>query len=84
MNKPLRKFWQHNTYAQEILYFFYQKAYTIKIFLREHTEFCFGSILVVSIFSMHARRPIRPHMALEPKTKLVPVARLLLVSPYNF
>jgi hypothetical protein len=81
MNKPLRKFWQHNTYAQEKLYFL-QKAHTIKTFLREHTKFCFGSILVVSIFSMHARRPIRPHMAIKPKSKLVPVARLLLVSPY--
>jgi hypothetical protein len=27
----------------------------------------FGSILVVSIFNMHARRPIRPRMAIEPK-----------------
>jgi hypothetical protein len=27
----------------------------------------FGSILFVSIFNMHAKRPIRPHMAIKPK-----------------
>jgi hypothetical protein len=30
---------------------------------------------------MHARRLVRPHMAIKPKSKLVPVARLLLVPP---
>jgi hypothetical protein len=26
--------------------------------------------LVISIFNMHARRPIRPHMAIKPKTEV--------------
>jgi hypothetical protein len=30
----------------------------------------FGSILVVLIFNMHARRPIRPHMAIKPNTEV--------------
>jgi hypothetical protein len=30
----------------------------------------FGSILIVSIFNMHARRPIRPHMAIKPKIEV--------------
>jgi hypothetical protein len=30
----------------------------------------FGSILIVSIFSMHARRPIRPHMASKQKIEV--------------
>jgi hypothetical protein len=30
----------------------------------------FGSILVVSIFNMYARRPIRPHMAIKPKIEV--------------
>jgi alpha/beta superfamily hydrolase len=33
-------------------------------------KFSFGSILVVLIFSMHARRPIRPHMAIKPKIEV--------------
>jgi hypothetical protein len=34
-------------------------------------EFRFlGSILVVSIFNMHARRPIRPHVAIKPKIEV--------------
>jgi hypothetical protein len=33
-------------------------------------KFSFGSILVVSIFNMHARRPIRPHMAIKPKKEV--------------
>jgi hypothetical protein len=33
-------------------------------------ESIFGSILVVSIFSMHARRPTRPHMAIKPKIEV--------------
>jgi hypothetical protein len=34
-------------------------------------EFRFlGSSLVVSIFNMHARRPIRPHMAIQPKIEV--------------
>jgi hypothetical protein len=33
-------------------------------------KFSFGSILVVSIFNMHARRPIRPHMAIKPKIEV--------------
>jgi hypothetical protein len=33
------------------------------------TQF-FGSILVVLIFNMHARRPIRPHMAIKPKIEV--------------
>jgi hypothetical protein len=34
-------------------------------------EFRFvGSIGVVSIFNMHARRPIRPHMAIKPKIEV--------------
>jgi hypothetical protein len=30
----------------------------------------FWSILVVSIFNMHARRPIRPPMAIKPKIEV--------------
>jgi hypothetical protein len=30
----------------------------------------FGSILVVSIFIMHAGRPIRPHLAIKPKIEV--------------
>jgi hypothetical protein len=30
----------------------------------------FGSILVISIFNMHARHPIRPHMAIKPKIEV--------------
>jgi hypothetical protein len=33
-------------------------------------EICFGSILVVLIFNMHARRPKQPHMADEPKLEV--------------
>jgi hypothetical protein len=29
-----------------------------------------SSFLVVSIFNMHARRPIRPHMAIKPKIEV--------------
>jgi hypothetical protein len=49
----------------------YKKAHTNKIFFREHTETqFFESILVVSIFNMHARCPIRPHMAIKPKIEV--------------
>jgi hypothetical protein len=30
----------------------------------------FWSILIVSIFNMHARRPIRPHMAIKPEIEV--------------
>jgi hypothetical protein len=30
----------------------------------------FGSILVVLIFNMQARRPIRPHMEIKPKIEV--------------
>jgi hypothetical protein len=34
-------------------------------------EFRFlGPFLVVLIFNMHARRPIRPHMAIKPKIEV--------------
>jgi hypothetical protein len=32
--------------------------------------FGFGSILVRLIFNMHARRSIRPHMAIKPKIEV--------------
>jgi hypothetical protein len=48
----------------------YKKAHTSKIFLRELVEVWFWVHLVVSIFSMHARRPIQPHMANEPKIEV--------------
>jgi hypothetical protein len=51
-------------------HYFFTKAPTSNVFLKEHTEICFGFILVVSIFNMHARRPIRPHMAIEPKIEV--------------
>jgi hypothetical protein len=45
-----------------------EKAHISINFLREHMEISiFGSILVVLIFNMHARRPIRPHLAIKPK-----------------
>jgi hypothetical protein len=47
-----------------------KKTHTSKIFLREHTRFCFGSNFVVSIFNMHTGRPIRPHMAIKPKIEV--------------
>jgi hypothetical protein len=77
------KFWQHDTYARQILNLFTKKLTLTKSFLESIRKFYFGSSLVVSIFNMHVRRPNRPHMAIEPKSKSVPVERLLLVSPYN-
>jgi hypothetical protein len=66
MNKLLQNFDSMTPRHNLILH----KAHTSKIFLREHAEILFGSILVVSIFSMHARRPIRPLMAIEPKIEV--------------
>jgi hypothetical protein len=41
------------------------------MFLREHTRFCFGSILgCFDFFNMHARRPIGPHTAIKPKIEV--------------
>jgi hypothetical protein len=48
----------------------YRKHTLAKSSLESIWEFCFGSIFVVSIFIMHARRPIRPHMAIKPKIEV--------------
>jgi hypothetical protein len=48
----------------------YKKHTLAKSSLESIWKFSFGSILVVSIFYMHARRPIRPHMAIKPKIEV--------------
>jgi hypothetical protein len=73
MNKLLQIFGSmtpmHNRYL-----IFYKKHTLAKSSLESIRKTCFGSSLIVSIFNMHARRPIRPHMAICQKSKLVPVA----------
>jgi hypothetical protein len=48
----------------------YKKHTLAKSSLESIWKFSFGSILVVSIFNMHARHPIRPHMAIKPKIEV--------------
>jgi hypothetical protein len=48
----------------------YKKHALAKSSLESIWKFYFESILVVSVFIMHARRPIRPHMAIKPKIEV--------------
>jgi hypothetical protein len=48
----------------------HKKPHTSNFFLREHITLALGLFYFVSIFSMHARRPIRPHMAIKPKIEV--------------
>jgi hypothetical protein len=48
----------------------YIKHTLAKSSLESIGKFSFGSILVVPIFNMHARRSIRPHMAIKPKIEV--------------
>jgi hypothetical protein len=45
------------------------ESHTSKVSL-ESIQVLSWVILVVSIFNMHARRPIRPHMAIKPKIEV--------------
>jgi hypothetical protein len=48
----------------------YKKHTLAKSSLESIQGSIFGSNFVVSIFNMHARRPIRPHMAIKPKIEV--------------
>jgi hypothetical protein len=48
----------------------YKKHTLAKSSLESIWKFSFESILVVLIFNMHARHPIRPHMANKPKIEV--------------
>jgi hypothetical protein len=68
MNKLLQNFGSMTPLTTDTK--FLQKAHTSKSSLESIRKFCFWSSLVVSIFNMHAGRPIRPHMAIEPKIEV--------------
>jgi hypothetical protein len=46
------------------------KAPTSKPSLESIQGFVLGPIWFVSIFNMHARRPIQPHMTIKPKIEV--------------
>jgi hypothetical protein len=48
----------------------YRKHTLAKPSLESTQGLVFGPIFVVSIFNMHARRPIRPHMAIKRKIEV--------------
>jgi hypothetical protein len=48
----------------------YRKYTLAKRSLESIQGLVLGPIFVISIFNMHARRPIRPHMAIKPKIEV--------------
>jgi hypothetical protein len=58
----------------------YKKHTLAKSSLESIWKFIFRVHLVVSIFNMHARRPIRPHMAIKPKFEVSAGGRATITS----
>jgi hypothetical protein len=60
----------------------YRKHTLAKSSLESIWKFIFQVHLVVSIFNMHARRPIRPHMAIKPKIEVSAGGKATITSLY--